>query len=123
MNKLFSRVISIRGNTCGQVYFNKAGFWKFYPLRKKEDAHTTLLPLIELAGIPQGLDSDRAPKLIRGKFSSLLARYRIRQKTTESHSPWQNQAEGQGVKKIKKLGFWLLKKRTYQCVYVNMLSS
>ena len=94
MDTLFSRVISIRGNTCDQVYFNRAGFWKFYPLRKNEDAHTTLLPLIELAGIPHGMHSDRAPEVIRGKFSFLLARYRIRQTTTESHSPWQNQAEG-----------------------------
>ena len=110
MDTLFSRVVSIRGNTCGQVYFNKAGFWKFYPLRRKEDAHLTLLPLIELAGIPQGMHSDRAPELIQGKFRSLLSRYRIRQTTTESNSPWQNQAEGQGVKKIKKLGLWLIQR-------------
>jgi len=110
MDTLFSKVVSIRGNTCGQVYFNKAGFWKFYPLRKKEDVHTTLPPLIELAGIPNGMHSDRAPELIKGRFSALLSRYRIRQTTTESSSPWQNQAEGQGVKKIKKLGLWLLQK-------------
>ena len=30
--------------------------------------------------------------------------------STESSPPWQNQAEGQGVKKIKKLGFWLMQK-------------
>ena len=110
MDTLFSSVISVRGNTCGHVYFNKAGFWKFYPLRKKEEVHTTLLPLIELAGIPSGIHSDRAPELIKGQFCSLLSKYRIRSTTTESNSPWQNQAEGQGVKKIKKLGFWLLQK-------------
>ena len=54
--------------------------------------------------------SDRSSELIKGKFSSLLSRYRIRQTTTESNSPWQKQAEDQGVKKIKKLGFWLLQK-------------
>ena len=78
MNTLFSKVISIRGNTCCQAYFNKAGFWKFYPLKKKEDAYTTLLLLIELAGIRHEIHSDRVPELVRGKFSSLLSRYRMR---------------------------------------------
>ena len=110
MDTLFARVTSIRGNTCGQVYFNKAGFFKFYPMKKKEDAHLTLLPLIKLAGIPQGLHFDRAPELIKGRFRSLLSRYRILQTTTEPYPPWQNQAEGQGVKKVKKLGFWLIQK-------------
>ena len=54
------------------------------------------------------MHSDRAPDLISGQFSSLLKKYRIRQTTVESNSPWQNQAEGQGVKPIKKLGNWLL---------------
>ena len=105
---LFFPVTSIRGNTCGQVYFNKARFFKFYPLRSKKDSHLTLIPLIEMAGIPSGMHSDRAPDLIYGKYSSLLRKYRIRQTTVESNSPWQNQAEGQGVKAIKKLGNWLL---------------
>jgi len=105
---LFFHVTSIRGNTCGQVYFNKAKFYKFYPLQSKKDSHMTLIPLIELAGIPSGMHSDRAPDLISGQFSSLLKKYRIRQTTVESNSPWQNQAEGQGVKPIKKLGNWLL---------------
>ena len=57
------------------------------------------------------MHSDRAPELIRGKFSFLLSRYRIRQTTTKPNSPWHNQAEGQGVKKIKKLGFWFVQKK------------
>ena len=57
-------------------------------MKKKEDAHLTLLPLIKLAGIPQGLHFDRAPELIKGQFRSLLSRYRIRQTTTEPYPPW-----------------------------------
>ena len=67
-----------------------------------------MIPLIEMAGIPSGMHADRAPDLIAGNYSSLLKKYRIRQTTVESNSPWQNQAEGQGVKAIKKLGNWLL---------------
>ena len=108
---LFFNVQSIRGNTCGQVYFNRARFYKFYPLKSKRDSHTTLIPLIEMAGIPSGMHSDRAPDLIAGKYRSILQKYRIRSTTVESNSPWQNRAEGEGVKPIKKLGNWLLHRR------------
>ena len=64
----------------------------------------TLIPLLEVAGLPSQIHSDRAPNLIAGKFSQLLHKYRIRQSTVEIDSPWQNQAKGQGVKPIKKLG-------------------
>ena len=84
---LFFHVTSIRGNTYGQVYFNKAKFYKFYPLQSKKDSHMTLIPLLELAGIPSGMHSDRAPDLISGQYSSLLKKYRIRQTTVESNSP------------------------------------
>ena len=85
---LFSKVTSIRGNTCGQVYFNRAGYHKFPPLKSKKDSHNTLLPLIELSGMPSGMHSDGAPELVKGQFSSLLQKYRIRQTTTEPNSPW-----------------------------------
>ena len=87
MDTLFSKIVSLRGNTCGHVYFNRAGFYKFFPLKSKKDAHNTLLPLIEIAGMPSGMHSDRAPELVKGHFSSLLQKYRIRQTTTEPNSP------------------------------------
>ena len=107
---LFSNVISLRGNTCGQVYFNKANFYKFYPLKSKSDAHTTLIPLLELAGMPSKIHSDRAPELISGRFGDLLRKYRIRQSTTEANSPWKNRTEGEGVKPIKRLRLWLMER-------------
>ena len=42
---LFFHVISIRGNTFGQVYFNRARFYNFYPLQSKRYSHMTLIPL------------------------------------------------------------------------------
>ena len=105
---LFFSTTSLRGNTCGQVYYNKCGFYKLYPLQTKKQSHTTLIPLFELAGIPSQIHSDRAPELIAGHFNKILRKYRIRQTTVETNSPWQNRAEGQGVKPIKRLGLWLL---------------
>ena len=70
----------------------------------------TIIPLLEVAGLPSLIHSDRAPDIIAGKFSQLLRKYRIRQSIVEINSPWQNQAEGQGAKPIKELGLWLMQR-------------
>ena len=54
----------------------------------------TLIPLFEVAGLLSQMHSDRAPDIVAGKFSQLLRKYRIRQSTVETNSPWQNQVEG-----------------------------
>ena len=105
---LFTKIISLRGNTCGQIFYNKCRFYKFYPLKRKEDSHTTLLPLFTLAGIPSTMHSDRAPDLIAGTFGRILQKYRVRRTTTEPNTPQQNRAEGEGVRPVKNLGAWLL---------------
>ena len=89
-NTLFFNTTSIRGNKCGQVYFNKCHFYKFYPLQSRKQIHNTLIPLLETAGFPSQIHSDRAPDIIAGKFSQLLRKYQIRQTTVETNSPWQN---------------------------------
>ena len=105
---LFSKVTPLRGNTCGQVFYNKARFYKFYPLKRKQEVHTTLLPLFELAEIPSRIHSDRAPELITGFFARILQKYIIRRTITEPNTPQQNRAEREGVKPVKNLGGWIL---------------
>ena len=83
---LFSKVTSLRGNTCGQRFYNEARFYKLYPLKRKQEAHTMLFPLFELAGILSGKHSDRTPELITGSFLSILQKYRIRRTTTEPNT-------------------------------------
>ena len=56
------------------------------------------------------IETPFAPELIKGKFSSLLQNYCIRQTTIESNSPWKNRAESQGMKPIKMLGSWLIQR-------------
>jgi len=106
---LFSKVISIRGNTCGQVYTNKLNFYRFYGLKQKRDAHTTLKPILELTGIFERLHSDNAKEFKEGIYAQLLKEYRIPLTVTEPYSPWQNRGEI-GVREIKKLGKALLRK-------------
>ena len=57
-------------------------------MRRKEDAHTTLLPLIQLVGMPPGLHYDHAPELITGQFGKTVQKYWVRCTTTEPHSSW-----------------------------------
>ena len=42
---LFSKVVSLRGNTCGQVFFNKSRFYKFSPEKETGLAHNPLTTL------------------------------------------------------------------------------
>jgi len=88
MTTLFSQILYLRGNICGRIYFNRASFYKFYPLKSRKDAHTTFLPLVKLTGISSSLHSDRDPKLTTGISGSILQKYRICRPTIESKSQW-----------------------------------
>jgi len=69
---LFSHVRSVRGYTCGQVFTDGHGFVRVYSMKSKGDAH------------------------------QIVKKYRIRQKTTEACSPWQNRDEAE-IRELKKL--------------------
>jgi len=107
---LFSKFVSLWGNLCDQVCFNKARFYKFYPLKSKIDVIKTILLWIELIGIPSGIYSDRAPELITGQFGKIPQKYRIRRTTTESNSTWISRGEGEGMTPIKNIERWLLQR-------------
>jgi len=107
---LFSKVVSLRGNTCGQVYTNKLNFFKFYGLKRKGHAYTTLKPILELTGIFERLHSDNAKEFKEGAYAQLLKEFRIPLTLTEPYSPWQNRGEI-GVREVKKLGKALMRKK------------
>lgn len=106
---LFSKVVSLRGNTCGQVYTNKLNFYRFYGLKQKKDAYTTLKPILELTGTFERLHCDNAKEFKQGMFAQLIKEFRIPMTLTEPYSPWQNRGEI-GVREIKKLGKALLRR-------------
>ena len=99
---LFSQVRSVRGYTCAQVFTDGHGFVRIYPMKNKADAHHALMRFIHEVGVPKNLLTDRAQEEMRGEWGQIVKKYRIRQKTTEAHSPWQNRAEGE-IREIKKL--------------------
>jgi hypothetical protein len=108
VDTLFSKVKSIRGYTCGNVYTNSIGFRKFFPMDSKSQSPASLQSFIQLVGVPPSLHSDNAPEFLAGDFKKKCRKYDIRQTSTEPHSPWQNKAESLGVKEVKKYGCRLM---------------
>ena len=60
VDTLFSKVKSIRGYTCGNLYTNNIGFRKFYPMvsNNQDESTSTLRYFIETVGLPHSLHAD-----------------------------------------------------------------
>ena len=101
VDALLSKVTSIRGYTCGNLYTNNLGFRKFFPMESQNESAATLQTFIEMVGIPHRLHSDNAKIYVHGDFNKKAKKYGIRQSFTEPHSPWQNRAES-GIREVKK---------------------
>jgi len=98
---LFANIRSVRGFTCAQIFTDGHGFVRVYPMRSKSEAHHTLMRFIHDVGVPKDLLTDQAPEEMRGEWGQIVKKYRIRQKTTEAHSPWQNCAKAE-IRELKK---------------------
>lgn len=104
---LFSKVKSVMGNTCAQVYSNRVGFVKLYPMSTKADSHHSFSNFIHEVGIPHSIHSDGAKEEVLGPFRKKLKKYEVHYSSTEPYSPWQNDAERK-IGKIKRLGRYLM---------------
>ena len=74
---MISKVISIRGHTCAQIYGNKFGYIKAYPLKKhdKQFLGDSISLIIQDAGVMQKLHTDNAPEMV-GRKTPFFARAR-----------------------------------------------
>jgi len=91
---LYFKVKSISQETCAQIYANKSGFTKMYPMETKSQAHNTLSNFVHEVGIPHELHSDNAKELISGEMRKKLNKYEIYYtSTTDPYTPKQNYAE------------------------------
>ena len=88
-----ANVTSLRGNKYSQLFYNRGNFTTCYPIKKKSDAHHALDSFIHDIGIPEEILTDNAGELHLGEWGKTCRRRKIRQLTTEPHSPWQNHAE------------------------------
>ena len=124
---LFSKVKSISGETCAQLYTNRVGYTAVYPMMAEHQAHETLTTFVHQVGVPHELHSDGAKALVQGEFGKKLRKYEIYTTETEPYSPWQNHAEREN-KVIKKMGRYILQATntpivlwSYAFVFVAMI--
>jgi hypothetical protein len=90
---MYASTKSLKGNTCAQVFTNGTGYDLFYPLKKESLASEALTEAICSIGIPKELVSEGARVETQGDFGDIVKEYKIKPKTTEPYSEWQNQAE------------------------------
>ena len=66
---MMSKVKSVRGHTCAQIYGNKFGFIKSYPMEAhdKNNLGDSLTLMIQDVGVMQKLHTDNAPEMVGRK--------------------------------------------------------
>ena len=81
---LFSKVVSIQGNTCAQLFTN-GNFTTVHPLDSKAKVAQALTEFVDDVGIPDSLLSDGAPEMVGPKtnFMKEVNRLKIRLKRSE----------------------------------------
>jgi hypothetical protein len=91
---LFSKVTSINGNKCAQIYSNE-DYVKIIPMRSKAEAGHSLQEFVEDVGIPNEIIADGAAELTgrATEFMRNIRHYHIHFRNTEPHTPRQNAAE------------------------------
>ena len=88
-----SNVLSTRGNKYVQLFSNRANYVSCYPMKAKSDASHALDRFIHDVGIPTEILTDGAGELTKKEWGKTCRKYKIRQLTTEPHTPRQNPAE------------------------------
>ena len=101
-----AKVRSVRGYTCAQIYGNKFGYLKSYPMESnnQQDVGNTLSVLIQDVGIMQKLHTDNAPEMVgrRTPFFKRARKEEIDLTTIEPERPDENY--GETLVRIAKLG-------------------
>jgi hypothetical protein len=91
-----ANVVSLRGNLYTQHFCNRSNFAASYPMKSKAHAHHALDRFLHEIGIPGEMLTDGASELTKAEWGRTCRKHKIRQLTTEPHSPWQNPAELSG---------------------------
>ena len=96
----FSKVKSLRGNTCAQLFINRRNYIGLYPMSSVSEAPDALNMFIHDVGVPNELHTDGAKELIGKKWTKICRKHNIKTTTSEPYSPWQNPAE-KAVRQVK----------------------
>jgi Reverse transcriptase (RNA-dependent DNA polymerase) len=100
---LFSKVISLQGNLCAQVFTN-GNFTTVHPLSSKLKVSQALTEFSDDVGIPDSLMTDGAPELVgpRTDFMKEVNRLKIRLRRSEVGRSNQNYAAEREIGELKK---------------------
>ena len=100
---LFSKVVSLQGNVCAQVYTN-GSFTSVHPMTSKSRVGFTLTEFSDDVGIPDTLTSDGAMEVVGPKteFMKEVNRLKVRLKRAEVGRSNQNFAAEREIGELKK---------------------
>ena len=100
---LFSKIISLQGNTCAQVYTN-GNYTSVHPMTSKSRVGITLTEFSDDVGIPDSLTSDGAMEMVGPKtdFMKEVNRLKVRLKRAEVGRSNQNYAAEREIGELKK---------------------
>jgi Reverse transcriptase (RNA-dependent DNA polymerase) len=100
---LFSKIISLQGNTCAQVYTN-GNYTSVHPMTSKSRVGITLTEFSDDVGIPDSLTSDGAMEMVGPKteFTKEVNRLKVRLKRAEVGRSNQNYAAEREIGELKK---------------------
>ena len=100
---LFTKVKSLQGNVCAQVYTN-GSYTTVHPMTSKSRVAETLTEFTDDTGIPDTLTSDGAPEIVGAKtdFMREVNRLKIRLKRAEVGRSNQNYAAEREIGELKK---------------------
>ncbi len=103
INTLFSKVTSIQGNTCSQIFTN-GNFTTVHPLNSKARVAQALTEFTDDVGIPDTLLSDGAAELT-GQHTDVMKevnRLKIRLRRSDAGQSNQNYAAKREIGELKK---------------------
>jgi hypothetical protein len=91
---MFAKTAAVGGNTCAQVYTTSFGWCRAFPIKRKGEAHESLLLLFQHDGVPPSMIVDNALEQILGDFKRKCREADCHLRQTEPFSPWMQAAEG-----------------------------
>ena len=91
----YSKVKSLKGNTCSFLFTDGRGFAKHFPNdnHRATTAAESYRTLVKDVGIPRTLRVDGGGEYVGKAFKKEVNSTRCKLKFTEPYSPWQNEAE------------------------------
>jgi hypothetical protein len=99
---MFSKIKSLKQNTCAQIYVTPFHWTRVYPMKSKSDAHLTLDLLHKDIGVFQVVIPDNAPELVAGEYRRKVVHAGSVLKPVEAYTHNQNLAES-AIRELRRM--------------------